>query len=83
VACACGRVHRAPAPAGAGAAGTLTYGLLLQAWCVYLIVAHAIPVHRCAEPIVPAPTETPPMETQRTCTQITLTGQPFAVSASS
>ncbi len=49
VACECGRVHRAAAPAGAGAAGTVTYGLALQAWCVYLIAAHAIPVHRCAE----------------------------------
>src|SRR6266852_273987 len=49
VACRCGRVHRAPAPAGAGVAGTVTYGLGLQAWCVYLIAAHAIPVHRCAE----------------------------------
>src|SRR6266567_6088566 len=49
VACGCGRVHRAPAPAGAGVAGTVTYGLGLQAWCVYLIAAHAIPVHRCAE----------------------------------
>ncbi len=48
VACGCGRVHRAPAPAGAGAAGTVTYGLAMQAWCVYLIAAHAIPVHRCA-----------------------------------
>jgi Transposase IS66 family len=42
-------VHRAPAPAGAGAPGTVTYGLAVQAWCVYLMVAHAIPVHRCAE----------------------------------
>jgi transposase len=49
VACRCGRVHRAPAPAGAGAAGTVTYGLALQAWCVYLMAAHAIPVHRCAQ----------------------------------
>jgi transposase len=48
VACRCGRVHRAAAPAGAGAAGTVTYGLALQAWCVYLMAAHAIPVHRCA-----------------------------------
>jgi transposase len=48
-ACRCGRVHRAAAPAGAGAAGTVTYGLALQAWCVYLIAAHAVPVHRCAE----------------------------------
>src|ERR1039457_2933986 len=51
VACGCGRVHRAAAPAGTGAAGTVTYGLSLQAWCVYLIAAHAIPVHRCAEMI--------------------------------
>ena len=49
VACACGRVHQATASAGAGAAGTVTYGLNLQAWCVFLIAAHAIPVHRCAE----------------------------------
>ena len=49
VACACGRVHRAPVPAGTGAPGTVTYGLALQAWCVYLIAVHAIPVHRCAE----------------------------------
>jgi transposase len=49
VACGCGRVHRAAAPAGAGMPGTVTYGLALQAWCVYLIAAHAIPVHRCAE----------------------------------
>jgi transposase len=48
VACRCGRVHRAAVPAGAGVAGTVTYGLSLQAWCVYLIAAHAIPVHRCA-----------------------------------
>ena len=29
--------------------GTVTYGISLQAWCVYLMAAHAIPVHRCAE----------------------------------
>src|SRR5205085_10645461 len=49
VECWCGRVCRAPAPAGAGAAGTVTYGLALQALCVYLIAAHAVPVHRAAE----------------------------------
>lgn len=49
VACACGQVHLAGAPPGAGAPGTVTYGPNLQAWCVYLMVAHAIPVHRCAE----------------------------------
>jgi transposase len=48
-ACRCGRVHRAAAPAGAGTPGTVTYGISLQAWCVYLMAAHAIPVHRCAE----------------------------------
>jgi len=49
VACGCGRVHRAAAPAGAGMPGTVTYGPNLQAWCVYLLAAHALPVHRCAE----------------------------------
>ena len=48
VACGCGRVHRAAAPPGT-AAGTVSYGPNLQAWCVYLLAAHAIPVHRCAE----------------------------------
>ena len=27
----------------------MTYGPNLQAWCVYLMTVHAIPVHRCAE----------------------------------
>jgi transposase len=49
VACVCGKIHRAPPPAGAGRPGTVTYGPNLQAWCVYLMVAHAVPVHRCAE----------------------------------
>src|SRR5690242_4593704 len=49
VACSCGRVHQAAAPAAAGAPGTVTYGIGLQAWCVYLMAAHVIPVHRCAE----------------------------------
>jgi hypothetical protein len=49
VRCACGRAHLAPAPAGAGAPGTVTYGPNLQAWCVYLMAAHHLPVHRCAE----------------------------------
>jgi hypothetical protein len=34
---------------GRGLPGTVTYSLALQAWCVYLVAAHAIPVHRCAE----------------------------------
>ena len=49
VACGCGKVRQAAAPAGAGSPGTVTYGPNLQAWCVYLVVAHAVPVHRCAE----------------------------------
>jgi hypothetical protein len=49
VRCACGRAHLASAPPGAGAPGTVTYGPNLQAWCVYLMAAHAIPVHRAAE----------------------------------
>jgi transposase len=48
-ACRCGRVHRAAAPAGSATPGTVTYGIGLQAWCVYLMAAHAIPVHRVAE----------------------------------
>ena len=36
-------------PARAGAPGTVTYGVNLQAWCLYLIAAHQVPVHRCAE----------------------------------
>ena len=49
VECACGRLHRAPPPPDAGAAGTVTYGLNIQAWCVFLMVAHHVPVQRCAE----------------------------------
>jgi transposase len=48
VACRCGQVHVAAPPAGAGEAGTVTYGLNLQAWCVFLLVAHHVPVERCA-----------------------------------
>ena len=49
VRCGCGKVSLAPAPPGAGVPGTVTYGPNLQAWCVYLMAAHAVPVHRCAE----------------------------------
>jgi hypothetical protein len=49
VRCCCGAVSVAAAPAGCGSPGTVTYGPNLQAWCVYLMVAHAVPVHRCAE----------------------------------
>jgi hypothetical protein len=48
VACRCGQVHVAAPPAGAGEAGTVTYGLDLQAWCVFLLVVHHVPVERCA-----------------------------------
>ena len=48
VACGCGKVHRAARPAGISAA-RVSYGPNLQAWCVFLMVCHAIPVHRCAE----------------------------------
>jgi transposase len=49
VSCRCGRVRVAPPPAGAGEAGTVAYGLNLQAWCVFLLVMHHVPVERCAE----------------------------------
>ena len=49
VECACGRPHVADAPPQAGAPGTVTYGLNLQAWCVFLMVMHHVPVERCAD----------------------------------
>jgi hypothetical protein len=50
VRCACGRVHVADGPPGAaGAPGTVTYGLNFQAWCVFLLVMHHVPVERCAD----------------------------------
>jgi transposase len=51
VQCACGRAHVAEAPAEAGGAapGTVTYGLGFQAWCVFLMVMHHVPVERCAD----------------------------------
>ncbi|MDA0638965.1 IS66 family transposase, partial [Nonomuraea sp. MCN248] len=48
VACGCGKVHAAARPEGVSAA-PVSLGINLQAWCVYLMVAHAIPVHRCVE----------------------------------
>jgi transposase len=48
--CSCGRVHVADAPPeAAGAPGTVTYGLNFQAWCVFLMVMHHVPVERCAD----------------------------------
>ena len=52
--CACGRVHVADAPPeAAGAPGTVTYGLNLQAWCVYLMVMRHVPAERCADILEP------------------------------
>jgi hypothetical protein len=48
VRCGCGRVHVAGAPPGTGQPGTVTYGLNFQAWCVFLMVMHHVPVERCA-----------------------------------
>lgn len=48
VRCGCGRVHVAERPEGV-ADTPVSYGPNLQAWCVYLMVVHAIPVARCAE----------------------------------
>jgi hypothetical protein len=50
VQCACGRRHVANAPPEAtGAPGTVTYGLNFQAWSVFLLVMHHVPVERCAD----------------------------------
>ena len=48
VACGCGKVHAAARPDGVPSA-PVSLGINLQAWCVYLMIAHAIPVHRCVE----------------------------------
>jgi hypothetical protein len=48
VQCACGGVHVADRPEGVPEAA-VSYGPNLQAWCVYLMVVHAIPVHRCVD----------------------------------
>ena len=50
VECACARRHVADAPPeAAGAPGTVSYGLNSQAWCVFLMVMHHVPVERCAD----------------------------------
>jgi transposase len=50
VECPCGRTHVADAPPeAAGVPGTVTYGLNFQAWCVFLMVMHHVPVERCAD----------------------------------
>jgi transposase len=48
VRCGCGRVHTAGRPEGARP-GIVGYGPNLQAFAVYLMVAHFIPAHRCVE----------------------------------
>ena len=48
VRCGCGQVHVADRPDSV-ADTPVSYGPNLQAWCVYLMVVHAIPVQRCAE----------------------------------
>jgi hypothetical protein len=60
VECACGRLHAAAPPAEAGAPGTVTYGLNIQAWCVFLLAAHHLPVQRCAEIIASLSGTRPP-----------------------
>jgi hypothetical protein len=61
VQCRCGQVNAAAPPAGAGGAGTVTYGPNLQAWCVFLLVMHHVPVERCAG-IIEALTGTRPSD---------------------
>ena len=51
VACRCGQRHVAAPPPGAGEAGTVAYGPNVQAWAVFLLVMHHVPVERCADVI--------------------------------
>jgi transposase len=51
VKCRCGKVHVAAPPPGAGRAGTVTYGPNVQAWAIFLLVMHHVPVERCADVI--------------------------------
>jgi transposase len=48
VRCGCGAVHTASRPEGART-GPVGYGPNLQAFCVYLLVVHFIPVQRCVQ----------------------------------
>jgi hypothetical protein len=47
VRCGCGRMHVAARPDGVPDT-TVSYRPSLVSWCVYLMVAHAVPVARCA-----------------------------------
>jgi transposase len=49
VLCGCGREHVTDPPDGTGTPGTVTYGLSFQAWAVFLMVMHHVPVERCAD----------------------------------
>jgi transposase len=49
VRCGCGKVHTATRPDGARGSGKVGYGPVLQAWAVYLMVVHHLPVHRCRQ----------------------------------
>jgi transposase len=46
--CRCGTVHQASPPAGLAEA-PVSYRVNLRAWCVYLLVVHAVPAQRCAQ----------------------------------
>lgn len=59
-ACGCGRVHVADRPEQVPDA-QVSYGPNLVSWCVYLMVAHAVPVARCAD-LVEALTGTRPSD---------------------
>ena len=48
VRCGCGKVHTATRPEGARS-GPVGYGPNLQAWCVFLMVVHHLPTHRCVQ----------------------------------
>ena len=60
VRCGCGRMHVAPRPEGVADAA-VSFGPNLVSWCVYLMVAHAVPVARCAD-LVQALTGTRPSD---------------------
>ena len=47
--CACGRGMSRTPRRRPGRPGTVTYGLNFQAWCVFLMVMHHVPVERCAD----------------------------------
>lgn len=48
VRCGCGQIHTAARPEGARA-GVIGYGPNLQAFAVYLMVVHFVPVQRCVQ----------------------------------